>query len=725
MLTRIRLILLVKLPIFDFKINIMSAKTFTILGLFLFIQLGISQTLTRNPYLQKGAATQMTIRWQTDVPCVGKVNYGISQSNLNLNISESNPTTNHIITLTGLIAETRYFYNIATNSTIFQGDADNFFYTFPVEGSSKKHRFWVISDEGTGDYNQKKVRDVFGQYLIDNKIPYINGWLTLGDNVYNTGTELEFQNNFFNIYKDIKIMKQSPLFPALGNHDYANDATLQDSHEIPYKNLFSIPEQGQSGGIASGRWEYYSYVVGNALFIACDSHGEENDKRFWLDEAQRKWLISNLEWAKTNTNIKWTVLYWHHPPYSQGSHNSDSETDLINIRQNLIPFVDKYKVDLVLCGHSHVYERSRLMRGHTGNSLSFNPSLHLANNAANGSSSALYDGSTQSCPFIKNSDAVQNEGAVYVVAGTAASSYGQSPNWPHLAMKSYTPFGEFSPYNNTEKGSLLLEIEDNRLDCKWIKDNGKVGDQFTIMKDVNKKSVKLTTAGNPITLSASWVGTYLWGNNSTNRTNTVSPIVQTNFYVADANNCFKDTFEIQIGTVLATELNLFSGKNTEEGNHLLNWVTQNEDKTEGYEIQQNVDNDFNFQTIGFQKANNARGTQVYSFQNYQQPYIPIFYYRLKIIDKSGKTQYSQIISLVNNKKNHLQIYPNPTDGPIRIDFDEQFDFNDPSVKIQIFDTLNRKMKEVSVKNTQVDVYDLPVGIYFLKVKNHTVRFFKK
>jgi acid phosphatase type 7 len=705
----------------------MRTKTFAILSAFLlFITLGTSQTLTRHPYLQKGATNQMTIRWRTDVACLGKVNYGITQTNLNQNISEIVATTDHCLTLTGLTPETRYFYNIATGSTIFQGNADNFFHTFPPEGSGKKRRFWVISDEGTGDYNQKKVRDTFAQYLVKNKITYIDGWLTLGDNVYQSGTEAEFQTNFFDIYKDIKLMRQTPLFPTLGNHDYGNsNNTMQDTHEIPYKNNFSLPDQGQSGGIASNHWEYYSYVVGNALFIACDSHGEENDKRFWLDEAQRKWLIRTLEWAKTNKNITWTILYWHHPPYSQGSHDSDNEADLTDLRQNLIPIVDQYKVDVVLCGHSHVYERSRLMRGHTGKSLSFNPSTHLAPSIANGASSALYDGSEQSCPFIKNSDATQNEGAVYVVAGTGASSYGAAPNWPHKAMQSYTPSGELSPYNNTEKGTLLLEIEGNRLDCKWIKDNGKVGDQFTIVKDVNKKTVKIQSVGNSVSLGASWVGTYRWSNNEKTRLIEVSVPTETNFYVSDSLNCFKDTIQIRVMSSLSSELVRFSGKNTEGGNHQLNWVTQNEDNIEGYEVEQKAESEYSFKSIGFMKANNSRGTQVYSFQNRQQPYIPVVYYRLKVIDARGKFNYSPVIALVNTKKNKFQIYPNPTDGTIRIEYDEYIDPQDPAVKVEIFDTLSRKIKEASTQNAQVDVSDLPVGIYFLKVKNNLVRFFKK
>jgi acid phosphatase type 7 len=703
----------------------MLTKTYTILFAFaLFIQLGLSQTLTRDPYLHNGASTQMTIRWRTDVPCLGKVNYGIALNNLNQNVSETVPTTDHIVTLTGLTPELRYFYNIATGSTIFQGNADNFFYAFPIEGSPKKRRFWIISDEGTGDYNQKKVRDTFAQYLVKNKINYIDGWLTLGDNVYQNGTEAEFQSNFFDIYKNIKIMKQSPLFPALGNHDYGNSTTFQDSHDVPYKNNFSLPSQGQSGGVASNHWEYYSYVVGNALFVACDSHGEENDKRFWLDEAQRKWIIRTLEWAKTNAKIKWTILYWHHPPYSQGSHDSDNEQDLIDLRQNLIPIVDQYKVDLVLSGHSHVYERSRLMRGHTGNSLTFNAAQHLAPNTSNGASSGLYNGASLSCPFIKNSDATQNEGVVYVVAGAAASSYGAAANWPHRAMQSYTPFGEFSPYNNTEKGSLLLEIEDNRLDCKWIKENGKVGDQFTIVKDVNKKSIKYQPIGDAVTLAASWAGTYRWSNNEATRLIDVSMPTETTFYVSDSLNCFKDTIQLRISSSLSSELIRFSGKNT-EGFHRLSWTTENEEKLDGFEIQQNVDNDFNFKTIGFVSANNLRGTQNYSFKNNQFGKAPILYYRLKMIDKSGKVNYSPIISLENTKPQGFKIYPNPTNGLLQIDFDEFFDLKNPSAKIEIFDFLSRKMKDVTTDNAQVDVSDLPIGIYFLKVKNHLVRFFKQ
>ena len=30
----------------------------------------------------------------------------------------------------------------------------------------------------------------------------------------------------------------------------------------------------------------------------------------------------------------WIVAYWHHPPYSKGSHDSDTESRMIEMREN-------------------------------------------------------------------------------------------------------------------------------------------------------------------------------------------------------------------------------------------------------------------------------------------------------------------------------------------------------------------------------------------------------
>lgn len=232
---------------------------------------------------------------------------------------------------------------------------------------------------------------------------------------------------------------------------------------------------------------------------------------------------------------KWTILYWHHPPYTMGSHNSDTENELKFIRQNVVPILEQYKVDLVLCGHSHNYERSRLMKGHTGLEPSFNAAIHNPT-----SSSGKYDGSPDSCPYIKTSS-LPNTGIMYVVAGSAGWATGTQATYPHDAMY-------FSHTANA--GSLYLEIEGNRLDAKWIADDGVIRDKFTMMKDVNlKQTITQATNMSNITLNASWIGNYTWPNDGfTSRSLVVSPINNTQYIVKDGAQCLADTFLIQITT---------------------------------------------------------------------------------------------------------------------------------------------------------------------------------
>src|SRR6478752_9241118 len=110
-----------------------------------------------------------------------------------------------------------------------------------------------------------------------------------------------------------------------------------------------------------------------------------------------------------------------------GSHNSDKEGDLTKIREDFIGILERYGVDLISCVHSHLYERSRLMNGHFGLEASFNAQSHNLS-----SSSALYDGSSNSCPYIK--DPVTNRGTVYVVSGSAGALGGKQVSFPHDAM---------------------------------------------------------------------------------------------------------------------------------------------------------------------------------------------------------------------------------------------------------------------------------------------------
>src|SRR5262249_16047494 len=135
---------------------------------------------------------------------------------------------------------------------------------------------------------------------------------------------------------------------------------------------------------------------------------------------QVQWVKKDLE---ANKKKGWVIAYWHHPPYTMGSHTSDKEDELVHIRENFIQIRERYGVDLILCGHSHDYERSKLMKGHYGPEASFNSGF-LVNN-----SSGAYDGTPNSCPYLKDS-ATGYKGTVYVVSGSAGQLGGTHPGYP-------------------------------------------------------------------------------------------------------------------------------------------------------------------------------------------------------------------------------------------------------------------------------------------------------
>ena len=50
---------------------------------------------------------------------------------------------------------------------------------------------------------------------------------------------------------------------------------------------------------------------------------------------------------------------------------------MIEMRENAVPILDDYGVDLTFTGHSHDYERTTLIDGHYGLSATFNVSMQV------------------------------------------------------------------------------------------------------------------------------------------------------------------------------------------------------------------------------------------------------------------------------------------------------------------------------------------------------------
>ena len=405
-------------------------------------QVAYSQSVTRGPYLQSLSDSSVIVCWRTDQATASYVRYGTNVANRSSVASNPAQTTEHEVLITGLSPETVYYYDIGDGpaSVLAGGAADFHIKTHPVPGSVRDFRIWAIGDFGTQNADQARVRDAY--YALAGGDP-TDVWLMLGDIAYNDGFDDEFQAAIFDVYPTL--LRNTSAWCTRGNHERQADV---------YYDTFRFPTAGEAGGLPSGTETYYSFDYGQVHFVCLESSFED----LALTNPMWTWLQNDL----AATAQEFIIAFWHHPPYTKGSHDSDTEGRLIRMRNNALPILEAAGVDLVLTGHSHSYERSYQIHGHYGVSSSFDPVTMLVNG---GDGRLDGDGA-----YVRSSE---TNGAVYIVAGSSgkvSSTIPDQPNW-HSVMFDH----------RRELGSVVIDAHPSRLDVGFLTDLGVMSDHFSIL----------------------------------------------------------------------------------------------------------------------------------------------------------------------------------------------------------------------------------------------------
>ncbi|HEX8618570.1 MAG TPA: fibronectin type III domain-containing protein [Thermoanaerobaculia bacterium] len=402
--------------------------------------------ITRGPYLQVGTPNSVIVRWRTATPSDSRVSVGTALGALNMVFDDPTETTEHIVQVSGLEPSTRYYYSVGTSKATIVGDASSYsFLTSPPRGTDVSTRIWVLGDSGSGTSGARAVRNAYYSYSTP---AATNLWLMLGDNAYENGTDAEYQVAVFDMYPEM--LRGSVLWPTIGNHETRAVGTNYGS--MAYYGNFTLPTKGEAGGVPSGTKAYYSFDYGTVHFICLDSMTSDRSP----NGPMLTWLRDDL----ASTSQPWVIAFWHHPPYSKGSHDSDVEGELIEMRENALPILEAAGVDLVLAGHSHAYERSYLLDGHYGYSNTLTSSMKVDGT----------DGNTRGGGAYQKPGLNSHEGAVYVVSGSGAMASGGPLNHPAMYIS----------LNNL--GSLVLDVRGNTLSAKFLRETGLVADSFQIEK---------------------------------------------------------------------------------------------------------------------------------------------------------------------------------------------------------------------------------------------------
>lgn len=266
--------------------------------------------------------------WTTPAPEVG---FG----------SNEPATSMHEVHVCGLEPGRTYYYAVGGGSPEILSAVQSFT-TVPATG---KITVGILGDArdkvDVWQTVQRRMRDLS-----------VNLQITTGDLVF-TGTQQSLYDTWLGaIWKDPSAadkyitLGQQMMVMVAGNHE--NDAAR-------FFGAFALPGAGEFAET------YASFDAGNAHFVVLDDQplallaGGEHAN------AMLTWLKDDLAAADSNRDtIPFVVVVHHRGLFTTSSHADDS--DVLDLRAILAPLYDASHVDLVVNGHDHAYERSKVLR---------------------------------------------------------------------------------------------------------------------------------------------------------------------------------------------------------------------------------------------------------------------------------------------------------------------------------------------------------------------------
>ncbi|GAB2614019.1 metallophosphoesterase [Streptomyces capparidis] len=153
------------------------------------------------------------------------------------------------------------------------------------------------------------------------------------------------------------VASRVPWMVTTGNHDmepwYSPNGYGGDQAR------FAFPGGGPAPDLAPG---VYAFTYGNVGVVALDGNDVSHEIRANLGYTaggQTAWLDRELARLRAAPGIDFLVVFFHHCAFSTTrAHASDG-----GVREEWVPLFDRHRVDLVVNGHNHVYERTDAIRG--------------------------------------------------------------------------------------------------------------------------------------------------------------------------------------------------------------------------------------------------------------------------------------------------------------------------------------------------------------------------
>ncbi|MGZ4563119.1 MAG: purple acid phosphatase family protein [Mycobacterium sp.] len=267
--------------------------------------------------------------------------------------------------LTGLVPDTDYVY-----AAVHDGAEPEFGTVRTAPSGRKPLRFTSFGDQSTpalerlpdGRYGTDNIGSPAAAdttLAIERLAPLFN--LVNGDLCYANLAQDRVRTWSDWFANNTRSARHRPWMPAAGNHE--NELGNGPVGYGAYQTYFTVPDSG-AGPELRGLW--YSFTAGSVRVISLnnDDVAFQDGGNFYVHGysggEQRRWLAGELDAARRDPNVDWVVVCMHQTAISTADKANGAD---LGIRGEWLPLFDQYRVDLVVCGHEHHYERSHPLRG--------------------------------------------------------------------------------------------------------------------------------------------------------------------------------------------------------------------------------------------------------------------------------------------------------------------------------------------------------------------------
>jgi hypothetical protein len=232
----------------------------------------------------------------------------------------------HSVNFTNLKPDTLYAYRVGA------GNKRSEWFQFRTANDQPESFSFIFFGDAQNDIRSLWSRTIRSAFLHSPKARFmIHG----GDIVGHGDSDQEWREWF-----DAAgwIFAMVPSMPAAGNHEYRSEKVSSRSLSPFWRPQFRLPENG----IEELQETVYHVDYQGVRIVVLNSNRKLEKQARWLEKILAR-----------NPN-KWTVIAFHHPV-----HALVYLPDVKNLAQVWKPIFDKYKVDLVLQGHEHIYARGQ------------------------------------------------------------------------------------------------------------------------------------------------------------------------------------------------------------------------------------------------------------------------------------------------------------------------------------------------------------------------------